>query len=118
MTKNDQKDSSANETRTNEQSKKVAFTTDYMSGGQESWVDQEISKLSERVKLIGGPNYWRLIVFIKDKLPMETESAVVDAVEMVRASHGKLNGLSRDQIFNETRKIIQENKEYVHICSC
>lgn len=95
------------------QIKKPLNTADNSSDEQDSWVEQEISKLSERVKLIGGPNYWRLIVFIKDKLPMESEDVIVDAVEMVRAAHGKLNGLSRDTIFCETLNVIQTKKRYV-----
>lgn len=79
---------------------------------QESWIEREISRLSERVKLIGGPNYWRLIVYIKDKMPMVSEDSIVDAVEAVRASHGKLNGLSRDTIFNEARGVIESKKRY------
>lgn len=47
---------------------------------------------------------------MKDKLPMESEDTIVDAVEMVRASQGKLNGLSRDQIFNKALSIIKASK--------
>lgn len=103
-------DTVANEETTNKCAKKVSFIAEDNLDEQEKWIKQEISKLSERVKLIGGPNYWRLIIFIKDKFPMESEDFIVDAVEMVRASHGKLNGLSRDKIFNEVQMIIQTKK--------
>lgn len=98
---------------TKAQNKRVSFVAENNTNYHESWMDQEISKLSETVKLIGGPNYWRLIVFIKNKLPMESENSIVDAVEMVRATYGKLNGLSRDTIFLHANNIIRSKKGYV-----
>lgn len=95
------------------ENKRLSFSLENNGNSRESWIDREISKLSERVKLIGGPNYWRLIVFIKDQLPMESEDTIVDAVEMVRASHGKLNGLSRDTIVSQAKGIILAKKGYV-----
>lgn len=99
---------------TPKQNKRVSFVVENSIYSQECWIDQEVSKLSERVKLIGGPNYWRLIVFIKNKLPLENENTIVDAVEMVRASYGKLNGLSRDTIYSQAKGIIQARKGYVN----
>lgn len=110
--KKDAVEKSTEET-TKTQNKGMSFVAKNNTNDQESWMDQEISKLSERVKLIGGPNYWRLIVFIKNKLPMESENSIVDAVEMVRASYGKLNGLSRDTIFNQANNIIKSKNGYI-----
>lgn len=76
----------------------------------QKWIELEISKLSERVKKLGGVNYYRLVVFIKLNLPSETEDCIVNAVESVKEAHGTLNGLSRNTILSEVTNLINEKR--------
>lgn len=73
-----------------------------------NWIEEEISKLSEKTKQGGGQNFWRLIVFLKKQIPEETEDNLLAAVNLVRDSYGKLTGVSRDTIMSEVKTILKK----------
>lgn len=80
------------------------------------WIELEIEKLLPRTLEMGGPNFWRLVVYLKMQIPNEPEENLVSAVEEVRNNNnGKLSGLSRETILGLVRSEVQKRKSCEYI---